>query len=75
MTATLLFVDGHPVPYSIEQDADRFTLYPTHDTHPEVIAPRLKAYQANQTWIVEGCHQQDLYDQVVEDLEKLTPCP
>lgn len=75
MTATLLFVDGHPVPYIIEQEAGCFTLYPTHATHPEVVAPRLQARQDGTLWIVEGCSNQDLYDQVVEDLENLTPGP
>lgn len=69
MTATLLFVDGHPVPYFIEQEGDRFTLHPTHDSHPEVVPPRLRAWQNGHRWIVEGCPHQDLYDQVVEDLE------
>lgn len=69
MTATLLFVDGHPVPYIVETDAHRFLLYPAHDSHPEVVPPRLRAWQDGNRWIVEGCQQQDLYDQVVEDLE------
>jgi hypothetical protein len=73
MTATLLFVDGHPVPYIIEPGDDCFTLHPVHDTHPEVVPPRLCARQCGKHWIVEGCPGQDLYDQVVEELENLTP--
>lgn len=72
MNSTLLFVDGHPVAYTIQQEGDHVLLYPTHDRHPDVVPPRLSARLANDQWTVEGCTSQDLKDQVVEDLEHLT---
>lgn len=69
MTSTLLFIDGHPVPYIIEPTGDHFKLSPFHDVHPEVVPPRITARLAEGRWLIEGCDSQDLKDQVVEDLE------
>ena len=69
MTSTLLFIDGHPVPYIIEPAGDHFKLYPFHDVHPEVVPPRITARPADGHWLIEGSDSQDLKDQVVEDLE------
>lgn len=69
MTSTLLFIDGHPVPYIIEPDGHCFRLYPLHDVHPEVVPPLLTACHNGHHWFIDGCDCQDLKDQVIEDLE------
>jgi hypothetical protein len=72
--STVLFVDGNPVGYKVmETERNRLALNPAENPNRKVQAPVMFARKDGRRWQVEGTHDRDLIDQVIEDLSIQLP--
>ncbi len=66
--STVLFVDGNPVGYSVQEEKGRFVLNPAENPNRNILPPVLAAHNRSGQWFVEGTNNRDLIDQVIEDI-------
>ena len=72
--STVLFVEGNPVGYKVlEEERNRLSLNPAENPNRDVAAPVIQARNEDGFWRVEGTHDRDLIDQVLEDLSMQLP--
>jgi hypothetical protein len=72
--STVLFVDGNPVGYKVvKEERNRLLLDPAENPHREIVPPVIHARNEDGNWRVEGTHDRDLIDQVLEDISVQLP--
>lgn len=72
---TVLFVDGNPVGYEVQQEKGRIRLNPAENPNREVKPPVIFVSNENGTLRVEGTYDRDLIDQVLEDVSQSNSIP
>lgn len=71
MHTVVLFIDGAAVIYSVQRKAGRYYFAPDSDLG-DGDAPPFWAEKVDGTWRFEGVEDQNLMDQALEDLLRLT---
>jgi hypothetical protein len=72
--STVLFVNGNPVGYKVmEEERNRLSLNPAENPNREIFAPVIQAKKEDGYWRIEGTHDRDLIDQVLEDISMQLP--